>query len=99
MVQYAVYCDDKIGQVYCSMISRAVAGGDRGAGRPPLLLRPVGNLVMLLKSSWSSIPAYTQAGRVLVEKKCYESNFNVSSGNFFTKKVDGGGGEKVEFSS
>jgi hypothetical protein len=81
------------------MISRAVAGGDRGAGRPPLLLRPVGNLVMLLKSSWSSIPAYTQAGRVLVEKKCYESNFNVSSGNFFTKKVDGGGGEKVEFSS
>ena len=38
----------------------------------PLLSRPVGKLVMLSEFSWSSIPAYTQARRVLVRKKCYE---------------------------
>jgi hypothetical protein len=68
--------------------------GDRAG--PPLLLRPVGNLVMLSECSWSSIPAYTQARRVLVEKKCYERirNFNVSSGNFFNEKSRRGVGEK-----
>ena len=38
----------------------------RGRRAGPLLLRPVGKLVMLSESSWSSIPI-----------KCYESNYNV----------------------
>ena len=66
-----------------------------GGGQcPPLLLRPVGKLVMLSESSWSSIPAYTQARRVLVRKKCYESNCNVLVRKIFLpKKLSTGGGE------
>ena len=58
---------------------------------PPPLLKLIGKLVILSESSWSSIPAYTQARRVLVRKSATKAIITFLSETFFTKKVVGGG--------
>ena len=71
----------------------------QGGDSPPPLLKLVGKLVILSESSWSSIPAYTQARRVLVRKSATKAIITFLSGNIFyqesCRRGGGGGGDSL----